>query len=177
MEKKFNAIKYFWQIIYAHTIAYFIAGFFAVLVMNYRELFSTDIISSFMLPVDEPIVALGGTFLQIFRGIIIALIILPLRKTFFEEKNGLLKLGIIIIGFSLLSTIGPTMGSFEGYIYTKIPYMYQILGYPEAIIYVALFIGILDISRKYEHKKIITILSIIIISLISIMGIMGFIMA
>jgi hypothetical protein len=177
MEKKFNAIKYFWQITYAHTIAYFIAGFLAVSVMNYRELFSMDIISSFMLPVDEPVVALGGTFLQIFRGIIIALIILPLRETFFEGKYGLLKLGIIIIGFSLLSTIGPTMGSFEGYIYTKIPYMYQILGYPEAILYVALFIGILGISKKHENKKIITILPIIIISLISLMGIMGYIMA
>jgi len=177
MEKKQGLVKYFWQIIYAHTIAYFIAGIFALLVMNYKDLFTTEIISSFMLPVDEPIVVLGGTFLQIFRGIIIALIILPLRKIFFEEKYGLIKLGVIIFGFSLLSTIGPTMGSFEGYIYTKIPAMYQILGYPEAIIYILLFIGLLYFSKKYEHKKIVTILSIIIMALLSLMGIMGFIMA
>jgi hypothetical protein len=100
----------------------FIAGFFAVVVVNYRELFATEIISSFMYSVDEPIVALGPS-LQIFCGIIIALILLPLRKVFFEEKQDLKKLGLIIIGLSLLSTIGPTMGSFEGYIYTKIPYM------------------------------------------------------
>jgi hypothetical protein len=176
MEKKLNAAKYFWQIIYAHTIAYFIAGIFALVVINYKELFSTEIISSFMRPVDEPIVALGP-LLQIFRGIIIALVVFPLRKTFFEEKHGLLKFGLIIIGLSLLSTIGPVMGSFEGYIYTKIPYMYQVLGYPEAIIYILLFIGLLGISKKYEHKKIITILSIIIMLLICLMSIMGFIMA
>jgi hypothetical protein len=176
MEKRHNLVKYFWQITYAHTIAYFIAGLFAVIVMNYRDLFATEIISSFMYSVDEPIVALGP-FLQILRGIIIALVLLPLRKTFFEEKHGLKKLGLIIIGLSLLSTIGPTVGSFEGYIYTKIPYMYQILGYPEAILYVLLFIGIIKISIKYEHKKIITILSIIIVSLIGLMGIMGYIMA
>jgi hypothetical protein len=176
MERKNDIIKYFWQIIYAHTIAYFIAGLFALVVINYRELFSTDIISSFMRPVDAPIVALGP-LLQIFRGIIIALVLLPLRKTFFEEKKGLLKLGLIIIGLSLLSTIGPTIGSFEGYIYTKIPYMYQILGYPEAIIYVLLFIGILNISIKYSHKKIVFILSIVVMILISLMSIMGFIMA
>jgi len=152
MEKKCNTVQYFWQIIYAHTIAYFIAGIFAVVAVNYRELYSTEIISSFMHPVDTPIVALGP-FLQVFRGIIIALILFPLRETFFEEKNGLLKLGLIVIGLSLLSTIGPTMGSFDGYIYTKIPYMYQILGYPEAIIYVLLFVGILAISIKYAHKK------------------------
>jgi len=176
MEKKFNVVQYFYQIICAHIVAYFIAGIFALIVINYRELFSTEIISSFMRPVDAPIVALGP-FLQIFRGIILALILLPLRKPFFEEKNGLLKLGLIIIGLSLLSTIGPTMGSFEGYIYTKIPYMYQILGYPEAIIYVLLFIGILSILIKFSHKKIITILSIIIMVLISLMSIVGYVMA
>ena len=176
MEKKSLTVKYFWQVTYAHTIAYFIAGIFAVLVMNYRDLFATEIISSFMHPVDSPIVALGPA-LQIFRGILIALIILPLRKTFFEEKHGLIKLGITIIGLSLLSTIGPTMGSFEGYIYTKIPYMYQISGYPEALIYVLLFVGILKISIKYPHKKIITVLSVVFMVLISLMSIMGFVMA
>jgi hypothetical protein len=175
--KKRNLVKYFWQITYAHTIAYFVAGIFAFIVVNYRGLFATEIISSFMLSVDEPIVALGGTFLQIFRGIIIALIILPLRKVFFEENYGLIKLGVIILGFSSLSTIGPTMGSFEGYIYTKIPVMYQILGYPEAIIYILLFIGLLSFSKKYGHKKIVTIMSIIIMILLSLMGIMGYLMA
>jgi hypothetical protein len=175
MERKSNVVKYFWQIMYAHTIAYFIAGIFAVVVINYRELYATEIISSFMHPVDTPIVALGP-FLQVFRGIIIALILLPLRKTFFEEKYGLLKLGLIVIGLSLLSTIGPTMGSFDGYIYTKIPYIYQILGYPEAILYVVLFIGILGLSIKYAHKKVMTILSILIMVLICLMSIMGYAM-
>jgi hypothetical protein len=177
MKQKDNLVRYFWQIIYSHTIAYFAAGSFALIVVNYRGLLATEIISSFMLSMDEPIMALAGTFLQIFRGIIIALIILPLRKVFFEEKHGLLKLGVIIFGFSLLSTIGPTMGSFEGYVYTKIPVMYQILGYPEAIIYILLFIGLLKFSKKYGHKRIVTILSIIIMVLLSLMGIMGFIMA
>jgi hypothetical protein len=176
MEKKLDVVRYFWRIVYAHTIAYFIAGIFAVVVVNYRELYSTEVISSLMHPIDTPIVALGP-MLQVFRGILIALILLPLRKTFFEEKNGLLKLGLIIIGLSLLSTIGPTMGSYDGYIYTKIPYMYQILGYPEAIIYVLLFIGILFISLKYEHKIIIMVLSIVITVLICLISIMGYVMA
>ena len=64
--------------------------------MNYRDLFATDVIPSFMKPVDEPIVVLGPV-LQIFRGILLALVLLPLRKVFFEEKNGLMKLGVIIL--------------------------------------------------------------------------------
>ena len=176
MEKKQSLIKYLWQITYAHTIAYFIAGFFAISIMNYRDLFATEVISSFMHSVDAPIVALGP-ILQIFRGIILAFILLPLRKTFFEEKHGLVKLGIMIFGLSYLITIGPGIGSFEGFIFTKIPFMYQIMGYPEAIIYVLLFIGILNVSIKYAHKRIITLLSIIIVSLISLMSIMGYVMA
>jgi hypothetical protein len=51
--------------------------------------------------------------------------------------------------------------------------MYQIYAYPQAIVYALLFIGILSISIKYDHKKIITILSIIIMALIIIIGIMS----
>jgi hypothetical protein len=147
MEKKQGLVKYFWQISYAHTIAYFLAGVFAFYALSYRELFASEIISSFMRSVDEPIVAVS-MILNTFRGIIIGFIILPLRKAFFEEKYGLIKLGIIIMGFSSLSTIGPGWGSFEGYVHTTMPYMYQILTYPESILYVLLFIGILKLSIK-----------------------------
>lgn len=69
------------------------------------------------------------------------------------------------------------MGSFEGYIYTKIRRLYQMLGYPEAILYVLLFIGILHVSIKYVHRRIITLLSILIMALICFLGIMSFVMA
>lgn len=55
--------------------------------------------------------------------------------------------------------------------------MYQMLGYPEAILYVLLFIGILYVSIKYAHRKIITLLSILIMALICFLGIMSFVMA
>ena len=173
--KEKGLVKYFWQVTYAHTIAYFIAGIFAMAFLNYAELFGTGF-WAFMRPTDEPIIILGP-FLQIFRGVLIALILLPLRKTFFEEKHGLIKLGIITVGLSYLSTFGPGIGSFEGYIHTNIPARYQIIGIPELLLYVLSFIGILGISIKYAHKKIVTIISIILVSLISLMSIMGFVMA
>ena len=176
MEKKNNPAKYFLQIMYAHTIAYWIAGIFALFAMNYKRYFSSEIISAFMKPVDAPIVALGPV-LQIFRGLLIALILLPLRKVFFDEKYGLIKLGITVFGFSYLSTIGPGIGSFEGYIYTIIPWTYQIVGLPETVVYILLFIGILHISIKYEQRKIISILSIVFMAVIIFLGIMGYISA
>jgi hypothetical protein len=175
MEKKTSLVKYFWQITYAHTIAYFIAGIFAVAFLNYRELFELEIFSGQVRSLDDPMVALGPG-LQIFRGIILALILLPLRKTFFDEKHGLLKLGLLVLGLSVISTYSGGMGSFDGFIYNTLPIRYQINGYPEAIIWILLFIGILAVSKKYEHKKIITVLSIVFIVLICLSSIMGFVM-
>jgi hypothetical protein len=174
MEKKKGLIKYFWQVTYAHTISYFIAGIIAVAFFDYRKWWSSEYISAIYRDIESPIVALGGGFLQIFRGIIVALILLPLRKTFFEEKFGLLKLALIVFGFSIVSTYGAVITSFEGLIYLKVPIMYHIKGIPEGLIWLSLFIGILFISIKYSHKKIVTILSIIIVALIALMAIMGY---
>ena len=50
-------------------------------------------------------------------------------------------------------------------------------GYPEILLYIILFIGILFVSQKFSHKKIVTILSIIIMSFITFSGIMGLMVA
>jgi hypothetical protein len=168
-------VLYFWRIIYAHCIAYFAAGIFALVVVNYKDLYATDTIASIMRQTSEPMVALGPA-LQWIRAIIIGLVLLPLRKAFFEERYGFLKLGLIVLGLSLLSTIGPTMGSFDGYIYTIVPAFYQILGYPEAMLYMLLFIGILKFSYTY-NKVWITVVSIVCMVLIELMCIMGYLAA
>jgi len=111
-----NSLKLIWKITYAHTIAYFIAGTLMMVVMNYDEIWSMEIMS-FYRPIDDPILAIA-TPLQIPRGILIALFILPLRKVFFEEKYGLWKLWLIVFGFAVISTIGAPWASYESYIYT-----------------------------------------------------------
>ena len=174
MEKNKGLVKYFWQVTSAHTISYFIAGIIGMTLFNYQDWWSSEYMTAFYRDINSPIVALGGGFLQIFRGIIVALILLPLRKTFFEEKYGLLKLALIIFGFSIVSTYGAVITSFEGLIYLKVPFIYHIKGIPEGLIWLSLFIGILFISIKYSHKKIVTILSIIIVALIAIMTIVGY---
>ena len=176
MQKKFCLFRYFWQVTYAHTIAYFIAGASLMFFMNYEEIWATEIISSFYRPIDDPVIPLGP-LLQIPRGILIALFILPLRKVFFEEKYGLLKLGLIVFGFSAISTIGAVWASYEGYIFLKLPLEIHLKGYPEILLYISLFIGILYVSQKFAHKRFITILSIILMALIGFSGIMAYMAA
>ena len=174
MENKRNIGLFIWRVSYSHVIAYFIAGIFAVLVMGYQEHFLSEALS-FMRPVSSAIVALGPA-LQIFRGIFLSLVLLPLKNTFTEEKNGFAKLGVLILGLSLFLTIGPTQGSFDGFIYTNIPFMYQLLGYPESFLYALIFISILWISYK-KQEKILDILAIFVVILICMMSIMGYFFA
>jgi len=174
MEKKTSLGKFIWQITYAHTIAYFIAGVFAIVFLNYKELFELDIYSGQVRSLDDPLVALGPG-LQIFRGLILALALLPLRKSF-DEEHGLLKLGLLVLGLSVVSTYSGGMASFDGFIYNKLPIKYQIHCYPEAIIWILSFIGILAVSKKYEHKNITTILSIFFTALICLSSMMGFLL-
>jgi hypothetical protein len=166
-------LKFVWRITAAHTIAYFIAGVFAMNLFDYENWFSSGILSCLMKPTTAPIVALGGTSLQIVRGIIIALILLPLRTVFTAERHGFLKLGLLVLGLTVISTFGPAFGSIEGFIYTKMPIIEQIKGYPEAILWISLFIGILWTFYKFE-KKVINIIAIVLVTLIVLMGVMAY---
>ena len=175
MEKKKSLAVYVLQIASCHTIAYFIAGVLAYYFMNYKEHFSSQSLSMLMLPTDSPWVAIGPS-IQIFRGVIIALVLYPFKKVFFEESHGTAKLALLIFGLSYLSTIGPTPGSFEGYVYTKLPVQYHLLGIPETTIYVGLF-SIMVVQWNKNQKKLYTALSIILVLLIIIMSTMGFLKA
>ena len=161
---------FIWRVSLTHTVAYFVAGIFALSFMGYKEKFVSDIMSSIMRPVDSPWVAIGSG-LQIIRGIIIALVLLPFREILIS-RNGWLKFAGLILGLSYISTIGPTFGSFEGYIYTKIPLQYHLLGIPETLLYVSLFTTLFHLWYKKPNKlwNIVLTISVILIVLISFLG-------
>ncbi|MCD8173079.1 MAG: hypothetical protein LUD76_06415, partial [Alistipes sp.] len=142
---------FLWVISSAHFMAYFIAGILAANIFDYENLFLNEELSLLMRPVSSPIVFLGPV-LQLIRGLLLGLILLPIYKVIVEEKYGIYKLGVLILGLCLISTIGPTSGSFDGFIYTTIPVTNQIVGYFEAIIYAVLFCLFIRIPFKYNKK-------------------------
>ena len=162
---------FIWRVSSAHVIAYFIAGVFALVFMNYKVHYSSEALSLFMRPLSSPWVCIGPA-LQIFRGVIIALVLLPIRSFIFT-KYGYIKLMWLIFGFCSVSTIGPTPGSFDGFIYTVLPVYYHLLGMPETLLYIFLFTGILAFWYKWE-KKYMAWISVMGVILIITMGIMGF---
>ena len=156
--------KFAWRIVAAHVIAYFIAGILAQQVLHYGYWFSNGVLSLFMRPTSAPIIAIGPCF-QVLRGIIMALVFLPFRKIITEGKYGFLKMGFLILGLSVFSTFAAATGSVDGFIYTIIPFIEHIKGYPEALLLISLFTGILWIFYKYE-KKVLNIIAIVLCALI-----------
>ena len=167
-ENKFGA--FVWRITATHTIAYFIAGIFAILVLRYDEIFGTGALS-FMRPTDSPWVA-AGPGLQVIRGLLLSLFLFPFKSVFFESKNGWIKFWLLSFGLSYLLTISAATGSFEGVIYTKIPIKYHLIGLPEIILYMTLFTVFMWGWYK-KPKKIFSILSVILVSIIALMSLMG----
>jgi hypothetical protein len=169
-----NSYKFIYRIAVAHTLAYFFAGIFAIVFMNYKAHIASDSLGLLMLPADSPMVALGPG-LNILRGIILGFILLSVRTMILGDK-GFLKLAILTFGMSFISTIGPAPGSFEGYIYTKLPVQYHLLGIPEALLYVFLFAGILWLWYKSE-KKYFNGIAITLVVLILLMSFAGYMQA
>jgi len=167
--------RFAWRLVAAHVISYFIAGIFAMKVFNYNELFSSGTMSLFMKPTTSPIVALGPC-LQIIRGLIMALVLLPVRKVFTDEKYGFLKLGLLIFGLSVLSTFSAAFGSVDGFIYTKLSFMEHIVGYPEAFLWIFLFMAILWVLYKFESKTI-NIIVVVLLIFIVLMSTAGYLFA
>ena len=172
MKRNEENIKFIWRVIVAHVIAYFVAGILASQTLYCQEWFLNGILSSVMRPANAPVVVLG-ICLQAIRGLFIALILLPVRKTFTEEKYGFLIFGLLIAGLSVFSTFAAAQSSFDGFIYMKISLMEHIIGYPVAILWVSLFAGILWALYKYE-KKAINITAIVLFVLIVSMSTAGY---
>jgi hypothetical protein len=166
--------KFVWRVITAHTIAYFIAALFSMKLFS-QEWFLNGTLSQIMRPPTDPVGALGPS-LQIIRGIIVALVLLPLRKIFTEEKQGFLKLGLLVLGLSVLSTFAAAQGSIDGFIYMKLSLMEHLIAYPVAFLWIFLFSGILWVFYKYE-KKAINIIAIVLTVLIVFISIAGYLTA
>lgn len=167
---KNNFGTFAWRITATHTIAYFIAGIFALLVLRYDQIFGVGSLS-FMRTTTSAWAA-AGPGLQIIRGFLLAVFLFPFRTIFFETKNGWIKFWFLSFGLSYLLTISAATGSFEGLIYTNIPVKYHLIGIPEILLYMTLFTVFMWGWYK-RPMKIFTVLSIIIVSIIAFMSFMG----
>jgi len=173
---KNNNLKFggfFWRISSSHMITYFIMGIIAASILNYKEVFENPPLSYLMKPIDSSWVAIGPV-LQIFRGLVFSIVLWFFKDNFLYKRYGWLKLWGLIVGLCILSTTGPTPGSIEGLIYTKIPVISQLKGYFEVLPQTLLF-SLLVFYWYRKPKKLWNVLSIILVSIIIILCTLGLI--
>ncbi|NLC53792.1 MAG: hypothetical protein GX770_07490 [Firmicutes bacterium] len=163
--------QFFWRITACHMVTYFIMGLLASTSLDYKSFFGTAILGVYMRPLASPWVA-AGPALQVFRGLLFALILWPLRASFLKEKRGWLKLWFLFIGLAILGTAGPAPGSLEGVVYTQLPIATHLRGLPEVVIQTLLFsVAVVFWYRK--PAKVWNIIMAILVFLIVLMSLAG----
>ena len=140
------------KIIIAQTLTYFVFGLLASKLLNYESLFGQEIINNFMRPFDSGYV-MAGPFLQPIRGFLFALILWPIRDIFLSRKNGWLILWGLFVVFGILSTPAAAPCSIEGFIYSRLPLSFHLLGLPEIMFQTLAFSVMTVWWLKRPHKK------------------------
>ena len=170
-----SSVAFVRRVVVAHVLAYFVAGIFGLVVMDYRTHYASESLSLLMRPVESPWVALGPA-LQLFRGAILGLVLLPFRAMFAPGWRGTARLALLILGLSYVSTIGPTPGSFDGFIYTVLPVRYHLLGIPETLLYVGLFCAMVTFHPK-RGARAFSVLGGVAAALVMVMSLLGYLQA
>jgi hypothetical protein len=160
-----------WRVIALQVLTYFVFGILAYFVLDYQKAFETTDLRYLMLPTTSPWVA-AGPALQVFRGLLFALVLYPLAAEFLRRPKGALVLWGLFVGLAILGTCGPSPGSLEGLIYTKLPWRMQVFGWPEVVLQTLFFsLGLVWWCRKPARWK--NVVSGVAVGLIVAMSLMG----
>jgi len=160
-----------WRVIALHTMTYMIVGLAAFFLADYGQLFENTELRHLMRPTTSPWVAIGPA-LQVVRGMLFALVLYPFASELIRRKNGAWLLWSLFFGLAILGTAGPSPGSLEGIIYTKVELIHHLRGLPEVLLQTALFsFGLTAWCRKPARWK--NVLSIVAVALVLLMSVLG----
>jgi hypothetical protein len=135
-----------------HTVTYFVMGVFAYLVFDYPRLYAESSFKYIMRQTTEPLVMAGPLF-QPLRGLIFGTAFYILRRSFFGEDRGWLRMWAVLVCLSILGTFGPTPASVEGMIYTTLPLRLHLIGLPEVLLQALLLSFIVFYWIRNPDKK------------------------
>jgi len=138
--------------IVTHTVTYFLIGWAASTLLDYRTWFAGSELSVMMRPLTDPWVMFGPLF-QPLRGLLFALVFYLLRDVLFGRRRGWLILWVMLLIVGILSTFGPAPGSIEGVLYTIFPVGLHLTALPEVVIQSLLFSVILCWWVGHPEKR------------------------
>jgi len=163
--------EFFWRVTACHVVTYFLAGILAYYLFDYRTFLQTGPLGSLMRPMTSKWVAAGPGF-QVIRGLIFSLALYPFRHVFLEEGRGWLKLWGLFLGLAILSTAGPSPGSLEGLVYTKLLPLDHLRGLPEVVVQ-TLALAALLVRWYHAPRRAWTIVMGVAVGLVLLMSLAG----
>ena len=132
-----------------HFVTYFFAGLVASSLLDYRWAFEQPVIRDYMVPFASTAVFLGPA-LQVVRGMIFGLVLLPFRHSI-ATRLGWLWLWALVIGIGILSTPAAAPSSLEGLVYTRVPLWYHAFGLPEMLVQTFIFSVLVWAYARYPR--------------------------
>ena len=131
----------------AHAASYFVVGIVAATVFDYESLFAEPVISDYMRGFGSVALFIGPV-VQVIRGLITALVLLPFRNVL-ATRHGWLWLWLLLVGIGILSTSAAAPSSIEGVVYTKLPLWYHLIGLPEMLLQTLIFSFLVFLVARY----------------------------
>jgi hypothetical protein len=165
---------FWWRVVATHILTYFVVGLSALVILDYRHLYSETELRHLMRPTTSPWVA-AGPGLQFLRGTLFALVLWPLLQVLMNHPRGWLVLFGLCIGFAILGTAGPAPGSIEGVLFTTLPTWIHLLSLPEVVLQMAAF-SILLLNwcqNPVRWKNVTAIVGVVLVLLMSFMGVLS----
>ena len=129
MEKSKKTISFVLYVTFAHVITYFICGVIFSQLMGYSEWWKQPVVCDYFRTFDGAASA-AGPFIQIIRGLLYGLILIPLID-FIKQKSGWLKLWLLFVGIGIIGAPAAAPSSIEGIVYSKLPLAFHFVGLPE----------------------------------------------
>jgi hypothetical protein len=146
----------FWSVtlkaVVVHTVTYFVVGLAAFTLLRYDRLFAVPQLAAYMRPIDDPWVMAGPLF-QPIRGVVFGTAVYLLRERLFGQRHGWMVMWWLFVSLGILSTFGPSPGSLEGLIYTRVSWRDQVLGLPEVIVQSLSLASLLFFWVRHPEKR------------------------
>ena len=136
----------------SHTVTYFIMGVLAFVIFDYSHLYADTSFKYIMRQTTDPLVIAGPLF-QPIRGLVFGFAFFLLRRSFFGQDTGWLRMWTVLVCLSIFGTFGPTPASLEGMIYTTLPLRLHLIGLPEVLLQALLLCVIVFYWVPSPHKK------------------------
>lgn len=133
-----------------HVVTYVVAGAVFAAVFDYREIFEQPVIREYMLPFGAPSLTLSIA-LQVGRGVVLGLVLLPLRVHLARSRWGWVQLWLLLIGIGMIATSAAAPSSIEGLIYSRLPLWYHLVGLPEMLLQTLAFSWLVHLQLRHPE--------------------------